>query len=689
MSGGSAFETLIAERTEEFTGREWVFENIDTWLDKSEPYFFLSGGPGSGKTAVAARLVQITSGLVASPNTPRLANQPLAYYFFCQAGSEELDPLRFVTNLALALAGRFDEYAQALATLGDKQNIIVHQTAGEIKDGGQMTGVAIKSLTITDLSARVAFNRTIREPLLELNQNGFDAPIIILVDALDEALTYHKEENVAALLAHFLDKPQELPTNMRFILTGRPDEDLLHQLPPPALDLIDGAPDDLDDVRRYAQRRLRELAAEQREALEERIAVTGKGNFLYARYVLDDLLPRLTPDTEVSILPLPETLKDIYQEFLDRELANTTEAWQERYGLLVSILAVSRGAGLTRDQLAGMADLAESEADRILAPIQQYLSYQTPDGPFRIYHQSFREFLLSLEAGPVRAYPAQAHRSIASFFLEEWEGDWDECDELYPLQHLPLHMQQAGAGAKRRRSRREWSDRLRALLMEFGWLQAKLAGTDVNSLLNDFSLPDIEDRQDPLRLVEGALRLSAHVLAEDKDQLSIQLYGRLLPLEQPALAGLREQIAAQTRHPWLKLQTPTMIPPGGALIRILAGHTGTVNSVALSADGRTLVSGSWDKTIRLWEVATGRELRRFEGHTGYVNSLALSGDGRTLVSGFEDTTIRLWEVATGQQIASWTGNGAALATDISGDGRTVVVGDAGGRVHIVTVANYE
>ena len=109
----------------------------------------------------------------------------------------------------------------------------------------------------------------------------------------------------------------------------------------------------------------------------------------------------------------------------------------------------------------------------------------------------------------------------------------------------------------------------------------------------------------------------------------------------------------------------------------LQGHTGWVNSVAFSSDGRHIVSGSYDRTIRVWDAQTGVQVgNSLQGHTQVVKSVAFSPDGRHIVSGSNDRTIRVWDAQTGVQVgSSLQGHTQAVnSVAFSSDGRHIVSG---------------
>ena len=86
------------------------------------------------------------------------------------------------------------------------------------------------------------------------------------------------------------------------------------------------------------------------------------------------------------------------------------------------------------------------------------------------------------------------------------------------------------------------------------------------------------------------------------------------------------------------------------------GHADSVLSVVFSPDGKFALSGSGDKTLKLWDVATGRELRTFSGHRGTIWSVAFSPNGKIALSGSEDNTVKLWDVATGRELRTFSGH---------------------------------
>jgi WD40 repeat protein len=125
----------------------------------------------------------------------------------------------------------------------------------------------------------------------------------------------------------------------------------------------------------------------------------------------------------------------------------------------------------------------------------------------------------------------------------------------------------------------------------------------------------------------------------------------------------------------------------GALVKTLVGHESYVNTIVTTNDGRVLISGGADHTIRVWDLETGNLLNTIRGHTHAINTLILSTDDQTVISASADLKIKVWNWKTGQEIRTLTGhNNYINSIKLSPDGRLLISASADQTIKIWNLA---
>jgi hypothetical protein len=373
--------------------------------------------------------------------------------------------------------------------------------------------------------------------------------------------------------------------------------------------------------------------------------------------------PTLLAALEASVEALPQAARARYLDLavFPEEAAIPLPVLQAFWGPL----------GLDEDDVA---DLAETFVNRSLARRDE-------DGRLRL-HDLQHDYLRARAGDSLpdlhRRFLLACARSLLSASGETLEGlPWRRLPPQTPYlwDHLVHHHLQAG----------DW-DALYALLTDFDFLEARCRATSVFDLEADYRLalaawpPEDAERRGVLAAFEERLRLEEYPIARAPEWLFPALYNHLRWLDAPdgPLHRLCEAAAARRTGYLRSRLDPRPEPP--LWLRSLEGHTGWVNAVAVSPDGRFLVSGSSDHTVNVWELESGRLLRSLEGHTGGVNAVAVSPDGRFIVSGSEDRTIRAWEPESRESRVLFWNDAVILSLALSRDGRLLACGDAAGRV---------
>jgi WD40 repeat protein len=266
-------------------------------------------------------------------------------------------------------------------------------------------------------------------------------------------------------------------------------------------------------------------------------------------------------------------------------------------------------------------------------------------------------------------------------------------------------------------ARRRFQRRMFGVLAGLAVLVVLGTGAGLWSVFTSWQKQMIDRSQFVAEVVEKKVEDGAYVdammigLDALPDKVSLGIRARLMPLEGSALNAFdkawrkwasnwaeRTNLAGHTNA----VRAVTFSPDGrrvltgsldktarlwdaktGAAVTTLGGHTSAVIAVAFAPDGNRVLTGSWDKTAKLWDAATGAVLVTLQGHKAPLSAVAFSPDGTRVLTGSDDSTARLWDAATGAAIATLDGHTAGVnAVTFSLDGERALTGSDDGTARL-------
>ena len=630
------FSADIARLLRDFTGREWVFDEVDAWLHNAngEKLFWISGAPGVGKSAIAAWVCE--------------NRREIAAFHFCDINNEEKrNPAKFVRSVAYQLSTQLPEYGQRLAQL------------------------PLRTIVEEYREAYTLFDKLVIQPLAE-NFTVPDRALVVLIDALDEA-TSGRQNEIVRLLALCADKT---PSWLRFLVTSRPTPVVVHSLQRCSPYVIDAlSPDNLADVDQFIRARLQtpclaKHLAQDSHSPEEVVRVLSdkcEGNFAHAVIALRDIEHGHYRIDQLD--DLSPGLAGLYHaqfmnEFWDNDM------YREARPLFEVLIAACEP--LSVSLLSASTDLdMDRRLPYVLGRMGSFLT--SVPGYHSLSHKSLAEWLTNRDfAGAYYADARQGHERLAALCWSEYLESSSSMS-AYATCHLPTHL----IGAER------WDD-LYHVLTDFLYLETRaLAGCifdlagDFNRAISAMSVNCPYARV--FRLLEQAIRADIHFISHHPEALFQCVWNNGWWYDCPQASAhyqepddgwpayappwqhpgpkLHELIECWRKakeetspnSPWLRCLRPPLVHLGTSLQMTLYGHEGGINAVSCSPDGSRIASGSRDKTIRVWDAYSGAGWTVYK-HEGTVTSISFSSDGLLLASGSEDGTIRIWDTESSKDI---------------------------------------
>ncbi|PHH51573.1 Vegetative incompatibility protein HET-E-1 [Ceratocystis fimbriata CBS 114723] len=639
---------------------QWILSHDSFQQFRSQsgsPILWIKGDPGKGKTMLLCGIIdQLTPDQSVSLS-----------YFFCQATNDQLNTATSVLRgLIYNLAYHNPHLTKHVRERYDyNKDLFKGQGAWH-----ELCGILTSMLD--DSSLRNA---------------------ILIVDALDECRIDQKQ------LLEFITKP----SRAKWIVSSRnwPDiEEILDDAEQKVkihLEInqksVSAAVDSFIDFKVDQLAQKKKYNREMKLAVLEHLRLNADGTFLWVSLVCHELSNSQKWHTAKKMRLFPPGLYPLYERMLE-QICDLDDAKLCK-DIIANVLVTYRP--VTLDELyvlvEALDDLEKDDVIRVVSLCGSFLTVHKNIVSF--VHQSAKDYFLEKASGEVLPFGIRhQHQTIFLRSLDILQKEL-RCD-IYNLTTLGCLTEEVSVPnpdplAAIRYSCFFWVDHLNDSSGDgmvskndeiVAFLGKKyLQWLEAFSLLKGISVAG--KGMETLKLYSEKAPQNLRDLVNDAHRFFLFHAGviELAPLQVYISAlifsptnSLIRQMFSHEEPDWIELK-PKVEANWDACLRTLEGHQKTVASVVFSNDGQRLASGSWDKTVKIWDATSGACLQTLEGHHGQVTSAVFSNDGQRLASGSWDSTVKIWDATSGACLQTLEGHQQIVTSVVfSNDGQRLASG---------------